>query len=128
MRGHPLENRSGKRLRAFGSLHAVESMYVCVVKTPRSFPDGWIFPVFEGLFSEGFDVAGLRESSPFPKNLFVKRELAGMDLTSHLHTTKYFSILPMSMCSDCVTTEHPTEISLLIIRKGQSVPAVEIGP
>jgi hypothetical protein len=65
---------------------------------------------------------------PFSNNLFVKRELAGMDLTSHPHTTKYFSILPMSVCSDCVTTEHLAEISLLIIRKGQSVPAVEMGP
>jgi hypothetical protein len=64
---------------------------------------------------------------PFSKNLFVKRELAGMDLTSH--STKYFSILPMSVCSDCVTTEHPTEISFAhnSYCTGQSVPAVEMG-
>jgi len=47
-------------------------MYVCVVKAPRSFPDGWIFPVYEGLLGEGFGAAermgaGLRESSPFPR-------------------------------------------------------------
>jgi hypothetical protein len=66
---------------------------------------------------------------PFPKNLFVKRELAGMDLTSHSHNEIFFYFAyecVLGLCNH--STEHPTEISLLMIRKGQSVPAVEIGP
>ena len=95
LRAHPLEKLPVTDQESvcvlFGSLH--RTMYVCVVKPPRSFPDGWIFP--EDLLAEDLELprasredrAGLRESSPFPRTS-LKRELAGMDLTSHSHIKK----------------------------------------
>jgi hypothetical protein len=85
-----------------------------------------MFPVFEGLFSEGFGWGLAEVELPFSKNLFCEERTGGHEsyvTFAHCEIFFYFAYER----SDCVT-EHATEISLLIIRKGQSVHAVEIGP